>query len=46
MGLALIVDDDVDAAALLATLIAAEGFKVAVATSLNEARQQLALRSP
>ena len=46
MGLALIVDDDVDAAAMLATLIAAEGFKVAVATSLNEARQQLALRSP
>ena len=46
MGLALIVDDDEDAAEMLATLIAAEGFKVAVATSLAEARQQLALRSP
>ena len=46
MGLALIVDDDADAADMLAVLIAAEGFKVAVATSLSEARKQLALRSP
>lgn len=46
MGLVLIVDDDADAADMLATLIAAEGFKVAVALSLAEARQQLALRSP
>ena len=46
MGLVLIVDDDADAADMLATLIAAEGFKVAVATSLADARPQLALRSP
>ncbi len=46
MGLVLIVDDDADAADMLATLVAAEGFKVAVAPSLAEARQQLALRSP
>ena len=46
MGLALIVDDDADAADMLAVLIAAQGFKVAVATSLSEARKQLALRSP
>ena len=46
MGLALIVDDDADAADMLATLIAAEGFQTAVATSLTEAKQQLALRSP
>lgn len=46
MGLALIVDDDADAADMLATLIAAEGFHTAVATSLTEAKQQLALRSP
>ncbi len=46
MGLVLIVDDDADAAEMLATLIAAEGFKVAVATCLAEAKQQLALRAP
>ena len=46
MGLVLIVDDDADAADMLATLIAAEGFKVAVAPSLAEAKKQLALREP
>ncbi len=46
MGLVLIVDDDADAAEMLATLIAAEGFEVAVATCLAEAKQQLALRAP
>ena len=46
MGLVLIVDDDADAAEMLATLIVAEGFEVAVATCLAEAKQQLALRAP
>ena len=46
MGLVLIVDDDADAAGMLAMLIAAEGFQVAVASSLAEAKKQLALRAP
>ncbi len=43
---ALIVDDDSNAAEMLAELIGAEGYTAAVATSLAEARQQLALREP
>lgn len=46
MGLALIVDDDADAAEMLATLIAAEGYKTATAHSLAEARTCMALQPP
>ena len=46
MGLVLIVDDDADAADMLATLVQAEGFEVAVASSLGEAKRELALRAP
>jgi two-component system response regulator AtoC len=43
---ALIVDDERDAAEMMATLIAAEGYTVATAGSLASARRQIALRSP
>lgn len=43
---ALVVEDEADAADMLATLIAGEGFSVATAGSLREARQQLALQEP
>ena len=46
MGLALIVDDDADAAAMLAALIASEGYRVATAHSLAEARKCMALQPP
>ncbi len=46
MGHALIVDDDVDAASMLAALVAGEDFSVATAHSLRDARRQLALQSP
>ena len=46
MKLALVVDDDADAAEMIASLIVAEGFSVAVAHSLAEARRQLALQAP
>ena len=46
MGLALIVDDDADAAEMLAALIASEGYSVAIAHSLAEARNCMALRPP
>ena len=46
MNHALIVDDDADAANALAALIAAEGFSVASAQSLRDARRQLALQPP
>ncbi len=43
---ALIVEDDVNSAQMLATLIKGEGFSAAIATSLKDARQQLAFRTP
>ena len=43
---ALVVDDDADAAEMMAALIAAEGFSVAVARSLADARRQIAFHSP
>jgi two-component system, NtrC family, response regulator AtoC len=43
---ALIVDDDVDALANLATLVEMEGFSTAVATTLQEAREQMASQRP
>ncbi len=46
MSHALIVDDDADSAASLAALVATEGFSVATAHSLRDARRQMALQSP
>ncbi|MGE0351031.1 sigma-54-dependent transcriptional regulator [Hydrogenophaga sp.] len=43
---ALIVDDDVDSAAMLSELIAMQGLTVACAHSLRDARKQLALQAP
>jgi DNA-binding NtrC family response regulator len=43
---ALLVDDDADAAETMAMLIASEGFTVATAGSLREARRQMALQEP
>jgi len=43
---ALVVDDEADAAEMMAALIAQERFSVAVAGSLAEARRQIALRTP
>ncbi len=43
---ALVVDDEADAAEMVAALIFAEGFSVAVAGSLREARRQMALQAP
>ena len=43
---ALVVDDDIDSAASLSALIAGEKFTAAVAHSLREARQQIALQQP
>ena len=43
---ALVVDDEADAAETMATLIATEGFTVATAGSLRDARRQLALQEP
>ena len=43
---ALIVDDDVDAAASLRLLIASENFTVAVAHNLRDARRQISLQQP
>jgi DNA-binding NtrC family response regulator len=43
---ALIVDDDIDSAASLSALIAAEKFTVAVAHTLRDARRQIALQQP
>ena len=42
----LIVDDDVDASAMLGELIAMQGFTVATANTLRDARKQLALQAP
>lgn len=46
MSHALIVDDDIDTAEMMAVLIAGENFTVATAHSLREARQQIKLQSP
>ena len=46
MSHALIVDDDIDTAEMMAALVAGEKFTVATAHSLHEARQQIALQSP
>jgi DNA-binding response OmpR family regulator len=43
---ALLVDDDADAAETMAMLIASEGFTVATAGTLRDARRQLALQEP
>jgi DNA-binding NtrC family response regulator len=43
---ALLVDDDADAAETMAMLIANEGFTVATAGTLRDARRQLALQEP
>ncbi len=43
---ALLVDDDADAAETMAMLIANEGFTVATAGSLRDARRQMALQPP
>ena len=43
---ALIVDDDVDSASMLSELIATEGFTVATAHTLRDARRNLALQQP
>ncbi|MGZ5179683.1 MAG: sigma-54-dependent transcriptional regulator [Ramlibacter sp.] len=46
MGHALIVEDDADAARMMAQLVASEGFSAATAQSLGEARRQMALQQP
>lgn len=46
MGHALIVEDDADAARMMAQLVANEGFSAATAQSLREARKQMALQQP
>jgi len=46
MSHALIVEDDVDSAAMMAALIASEKFTVAIAHSLRDARGQIALQQP
>ena len=46
MGHALIVQDDSDSARKMAALVTTEGYSVATAQSLHDARRQLALRSP
>jgi two-component system response regulator AtoC len=43
---ALLVDDDADAAETMAMLIASEGFTVATAGSLRDARRQMSLQEP
>ena len=43
---ALLVDDDSDAAETMAMLIASEGFTVATAGSLRDARRQMAMQEP
>ncbi len=46
MSHALIVDDDVDSAQMMAALIATEKFTVATAHTLRDARRQLVLQQP
>jgi DNA-binding NtrC family response regulator len=46
MSHVLVVDDERDTAATMATLIAGEGYTVATAGSLHDARRQMALQAP
>ena len=46
MGHALIVEDDLDSARMLADLITTEGYSAATAQSLRDARRQLVLQPP
>jgi two-component system response regulator AtoC len=46
MAHALIVEDDADAARMMAQLVANEGFSAATAQSLREARRQMAMQQP
>jgi two-component system response regulator AtoC len=46
MGHALIVEDDADAARMMAGLVSAQGFSAATAISLGEARRQFAVKQP
>jgi DNA-binding NtrC family response regulator len=46
MSHALIVEDDADAAQMMAALVASDNFTVATAHSLGDARRQLALQPP
>lgn len=46
VGHALIVEDDADAAAMVAALLASHGHSVATAPTLHDARRQLALQAP
>ena len=46
MGHALIVEDDLDSARMMATLVTNEGYSAATAQSLSDARRQLALQPP
>src|SRR5689334_9508270 len=46
MSRVLIVEDNVDSARMMAALVEAAGFTVAVAHSLRDARRQLALDQP
>jgi DNA-binding NtrC family response regulator len=43
---ALIVEDDVDSARMMAALVGAQGFSAATAPSLHDARRQMALQPP
>lgn len=46
MSHALIVDDDVDSAEMMAALVATENFTVATAHTLRDARRRIALQTP
>jgi two-component system response regulator AtoC len=46
MGHALIVEDDPDAASMMAALVTTEGYSASTAHSLRDARRQLALQPP
>jgi two-component system response regulator AtoC len=46
MGHALIVEDDIDSARMMAALVTTEGYSAATAQSLRDARRQLALKPP
>ena len=46
MSRVLIVEDDVDAARMMAALVADAGFTVAMAHNLRDARRQIALQPP
>jgi DNA-binding NtrC family response regulator len=46
MGHALIVEDDLDSARMMAALVTNEGYSAATAQSLRDARRQLALQPP